>query len=270
MSRPGAGDLHADAIGADDRLTLADGDLDPLDPWVAEGDLGEHLGDPLDQLEFAALEGGDHLARDPKVDRGVHRVVGARGRQRRAEERDVGAEEAWDRPLLGDAADPTRELEAFEEDPIHRRRIPSGARPRQAARSLGYHAAMRRYQVGLTARFDACHAVRFADGSSEPTHTHQWRIQAFFGAATLNDWEVIADFRALQAIVDDAVRVFEGTDLNDHPAFAGHNPTAERVAEVIHRRVVAALPSGVRLDRLHLWRAGGIIPDAEYVYSDSA
>jgi 6-pyruvoyltetrahydropterin/6-carboxytetrahydropterin synthase len=88
--------------------------------------------------------------------------------------------------------------------------------------------------------FSAQHQVRLPDGTLEPLHGHEWRIRVRIDAPALDPRDMVVDFAAAQAALHEAVADFHHADLNRLDAFAGVNPTAERVAERIFRRLLRA------------------------------
>lgn len=113
------------------------------------------------------------------------------------------------------------------------------------------------YELRIERVFRASHALRLYDGSMEPTHLHAWRVLVHVRAAELDEIEVVMDFHELERIVEQAVAPLEGTRLNDTPEFADVNPSAERVAEKLYRRIAAELPQRVKLAKVTVTEAPG-------------
>ena len=90
-----------------------------VDQRVLQHDLGERLGDPLDEQELASLDRVDEVAGEAVVDRPLEVVGERRVAQRRAIEPDLDAQRLRRRALGIAAADPARNLEAFEEEHVH-------------------------------------------------------------------------------------------------------------------------------------------------------
>ena len=107
--------------------------------WSTSGffsdDLGERLGDALDEQELAPLHRVDQLAGEPVVD-GALEVVGERRvAQRRAVELDLDAQRLRRRALRVGAADPARHLQALEKEHVHQTR--SSTQPAHRRQRLG-------------------------------------------------------------------------------------------------------------------------------------
>jgi 6-pyruvoyltetrahydropterin/6-carboxytetrahydropterin synthase len=89
---------------------------------------------------------------------------------------------------------------------------------------------MSTYEVSVSASFRARHAVATPDGTMEPPHEHDWRVEAVFRADQLDDDGFVVDFLAVREALDAALAPLGGGDLNavlDAPA------SAERVAEFV-------------------------------------
>lgn len=103
------------------------------------------------------------------------------------------------------------------------------------------------HEVRIERGFFAAHALRLYDGSYEALHAHDWRVVVEVRAERLDAIEVVMDFHELEKLVAAALDDLRETNLNEHEAFAGVNPTAERVAEHIYGTLAAKLPAAVKL-----------------------
>lgn len=117
------------------------------------------------------------------------------------------------------------------------------------------------FEISVQRTFTARHAIRLGDGSVEKPHTHDWRLTATVASGQLDALGMVMDFHQLEGIVDQAIVPAKDGDFNTAADFgtgAGRvNPTAERIAEWLGRRIAAALPDGVRLTRVRLMEAPG-------------
>lgn len=86
------------------------------------------------------------------------------------------------------------------------------------------------YAVVVEATFSATHRLRGPDGIMEPLHGHDWVVRARFARAELDPAGMVVDFVQAQQTLAELAGKLHHRDLNAHPAFAGHNPTAETVA----------------------------------------
>ena len=114
-----------------------------------------------------------------------------------------------------------------------------------------------RFEITVTRHFSAAHQLRLYDGSLEPVHGHNWRVQVRVAAERLDAIGVVMDFHELERLVDEFVRPMHNRHLNDLEPFAektgGLNPSTENVALHVGRFVAGRLPKGVRLAGVEVW-----------------
>ena len=101
------------------------------------------------------------------------------------------------------------------------------------------------FHITLRRTFCASHQLRLGDGSLEPLHGHNWRLTLVVARddGGLDGIGTVVDFHVVEAALDAVTRPMHNRHLNDLPAFADRNPSAELVAEHVGRSV--ALPAGV-------------------------
>jgi 6-pyruvoyltetrahydropterin/6-carboxytetrahydropterin synthase len=107
------------------------------------------------------------------------------------------------------------------------------------------------FEITIRRDFSASHQLRLYDGSLEPLHGHNWRIQATVAAEKLDAIGVVMDFHELERIVDEIVQPMHNRHLNDLPAFRIVNPSAENVALHIGRSL--HLPGHIKLQSVRVW-----------------
>ncbi|MFQ5807512.1 MAG: 6-pyruvoyl tetrahydropterin synthase family protein [Phycisphaerae bacterium] len=103
------------------------------------------------------------------------------------------------------------------------------------------------FEVSVSGRFAAAHQLRLSGGTLEPLHTHDWRVTVTFAGSKLDGTGVLLDFAEIQPRVDELLATLHDRRLNDLPAFARRNPSAENVALHIAEQLGQGLPTGVRL-----------------------
>ena len=110
------------------------------------------------------------------------------------------------------------------------------------------------YEATVEHSFAASHSVKLADGSYEPMHLHNWRVTATFRSRQLDDAGFVVDFVAAQDALHRATADLVGGDLNAVAELAC-GPSAERVAELVARRVVESISA--RLYKVAVTEAPG-------------
>jgi len=91
------------------------------------------------------------------------------------------------------------------------------------------------YSLGMRREFDARHYLIGGDwGAENVVHSHRYRLELVLEAQELDEHGFLMDIVELQRHVDDIVALFQGRTLNGLAAFAGLNPSIERLATRIH------------------------------------
>jgi 6-pyruvoyltetrahydropterin/6-carboxytetrahydropterin synthase len=107
------------------------------------------------------------------------------------------------------------------------------------------------FEITTTRVFSASHQLRLYDGSLEPLHGHNWRVQVTVAAAGLDGIGVVMDFHELERQVDAVIGPMHNRHLNEVDPFKAMNPSAENVALHVGRSL--NLPAGVRLTCTEVW-----------------
>lgn len=111
------------------------------------------------------------------------------------------------------------------------------------------------FSIIIEDTFAAAHALRFPDGSEEEIHGHNWQVEVEIAREELDEIGFVCDFHPVEDVLKDLLTEFHNKNLNAHDYFMEVNPTAERVAEYIFRRMEAGLRErGVVLEPAKLSR----------------
>lgn len=103
------------------------------------------------------------------------------------------------------------------------------------------------FDVGVVEHFTARHHLVGNFGPASEPHGHTYRVEVAARGATLQPDGTLFDITLLQQALRAALATLEGNDLNQLPALAEPNPTAEVVARFLAERVGPAL-LGARVD----------------------
>ena len=107
------------------------------------------------------------------------------------------------------------------------------------------------FDITITREFAASHQLRLYDGSIEKLHGHNWRVRLTVRAAQLDSIGIVMDFHKLERLLDAVLAPCRERHLNDLPAFASINPSAENVALFVARSI--SLPREVQLRCVEVW-----------------
>lgn len=115
------------------------------------------------------------------------------------------------------------------------------------------------YRIRAGARFNATHALRLPDGSTEPVHGHDWAVRVTLAGRELDAGGMLLDFHSLQARLASLCRELNHRHLNDLPTFAQRPPSAESIARWFAERIGSDLPAGVRVACVEVEEAPGCV-----------
>ena len=93
------------------------------------------------------------------------------------------------------------------------------------------------YKVFIKTHFSSAHYLRNYPGNCEHLHGHNWDVTVTVRAEKLNDIDVAMDFRDLKKIVREIMKGLDHKNLNELPQFGQQNPSSERLAEYIYKRL---------------------------------
>ncbi len=109
------------------------------------------------------------------------------------------------------------------------------------------------YEILLQGEFSAAHRLKLPDGSFEPLHGHNWRVEVSLRGPRLDAAGMLADFTVVQPRLREVTGELHDTYLNELPAFAACNPSTEYVAKHIHDRLRPILQPGVTISMVRVW-----------------
>ncbi len=110
------------------------------------------------------------------------------------------------------------------------------------------------YRVTVSARFEAAHNLMDYPGGPEPLHGHSYSVEAVLESRDLQQYELAVDFRAVKKALDAIAAEFDYKYINEHPAFAGRNTSAENLARYFAERLETSGVLGwTRVAEITVW-----------------
>ena len=103
------------------------------------------------------------------------------------------------------------------------------------------------FEVTVNGRFVATHNLRLPDGSTEQRHEHVWRVTVTYAGPELDNVGFLADFLVVRGRLEELLSAVQDRHLNDLPAFAACNPSAENVARYLAEQLPGEFPGPARL-----------------------
>jgi 6-pyruvoyltetrahydropterin/6-carboxytetrahydropterin synthase len=121
------------------------------------------------------------------------------------------------------------------------------------------------FDVGVVGHFTARHHLVGDFGPASQPHSHDYRVDASVTGLTLRHDGTLFDITILQNALAALITDLDDRDLNDIPALADPNPTAEVVARFFFDRLKAMLGhEGLRELTIRVWES----PEAYASYTE--
>lgn len=116
------------------------------------------------------------------------------------------------------------------------------------------------WEIGVVAEFEAAHRLVGDFGPATRRHGHTYRVEVVARGGGLSADGTLADIGALQDAAHEATRALHYRDLDELPAFAGRNTTAEVVAKHLFDEIAGRCGSdlksrGVTMLGVRVWES---------------
>lgn len=93
------------------------------------------------------------------------------------------------------------------------------------------------YQVSVRKHFDAAHYLRGYGGKCEELHGHRFEVVIAVETEGLNEIGLAFDFAELKKNLNEVLKRFDHTFLNEVPPFDKVNPSSENIAVTVYREL---------------------------------
>ncbi len=97
------------------------------------------------------------------------------------------------------------------------------------------------FAIGIVAQFEAAHRLKGDFGPASRVHGHTYRVEVEVSGGELQPDGTLFDIGTLRPWVDETVATLNYQNLDELPAFADRNTTAEAVAHYIWRSLAPRL-----------------------------
>jgi len=91
--------------------------------------------------------------------------------------------------------------------------------------------------------FSSAHYLKDYKGPCEKIHGHNWKVELVVEGSELNSTDILIDFSILKNILKEVLSELDHKLLNEIPYFKNTNPSSERLAEYIFKKVKEKLSS---------------------------
>ncbi|MBI5025347.1 MAG: 6-carboxytetrahydropterin synthase QueD [Nitrospirae bacterium] len=93
------------------------------------------------------------------------------------------------------------------------------------------------YELMIETSFSAAHQLRGYMGKCEKLHGHNWKVQVFVTAESLNEIGIAIDFHELKRITNEILMPLEHSFLNELFPFTEINPSSENIAKWLYESI---------------------------------
>jgi 6-pyruvoyltetrahydropterin/6-carboxytetrahydropterin synthase len=112
------------------------------------------------------------------------------------------------------------------------------------------------YEIIVKHHFSSAHKLINYDGECKNLHGHNWKVKVFARAEELNDIGISLDFKEFKKIARQEIDKFDHVFLNEHPSFAGINPTAENIARILFKDISEKVNDGkMTVAMIEVWES---------------
>ncbi len=115
------------------------------------------------------------------------------------------------------------------------------------------------FELAVEVSFSAAHCIKGHPGRCAELHGHNYRVIVTVAGDELDEQGMIIDFGTLKEMCRLVIDPLDHTFLNEAPAFAEANPTAENLARHIYRGVEGKLAGTggrrVRIDSVAVYES---------------
>ncbi|MDD3579678.1 MAG: 6-carboxytetrahydropterin synthase QueD [Desulfobacca sp.] len=112
------------------------------------------------------------------------------------------------------------------------------------------------YELKIITQFSAAHRLENFYGKCEALHGHNWKVEIFVGAASLDEAGLVRDFGKIKAAAQEVLEEVDHTYLNELAAFQNQNPSSENLARYLFERLSPVINDDrVRVTRVAVWES---------------
>jgi 6-pyruvoyltetrahydropterin/6-carboxytetrahydropterin synthase len=112
------------------------------------------------------------------------------------------------------------------------------------------------YEVTIKRSFSAAHLLREIGGKCEELHGHNFFVEVSLKGPSLNDEDLLIDFRAVKGWTEEVLDQLDHKYLNELEYFKNINPSSEQIAHFVYERIdEKARTANVKLSRVTVWES---------------
>ena len=106
------------------------------------------------------------------------------------------------------------------------------------------------YEIKTHAFFAAANNLLNYDGECENQQGHNWMVEAFVQGESLNQSNILIDYKVLKKELNAVLDTLDHKDLNELPEFQGESPSSEMISAYIYSKLKEKI---VQLSKVTVW-----------------
>jgi len=111
------------------------------------------------------------------------------------------------------------------------------------------------FELIIETDFSAAHNLREYKGQCERLHGHNWKLQVSLISEKLDNLGMVMDFRDAKKRIEEIIKKYDHTYLNEIEDFKIKNPTTENISQIIYAELINNLPPGVKVGKVTTWES---------------
>jgi len=110
------------------------------------------------------------------------------------------------------------------------------------------------FEISVSQKFKASHAIRTTSGEFEPIHAHDWKVDAIVIGSDLDATGCVVDFAVIQRHLRSILSIWDSKNLNEFGMFLDIPPSTEFLAKCLFDQLRAVLEDeGITLKKVTIW-----------------
>lgn len=98
------------------------------------------------------------------------------------------------------------------------------------------------HELRVEAYFSAAHHLLNYNGKCENQHGHNWKVLVYVKGETLDDSNILIDFKVLKKELNEILNRFDHQDLNELEEFKNISPSSEIISKYIYQQLKLKIP----------------------------
>ena len=111
------------------------------------------------------------------------------------------------------------------------------------------------FKIKVRGEFSAAHCIDGYAGDCARLHGHNWRVVAAFKNEKLDELGFAWDFKKAKTFLNEILKEFDHDLLNKKEILAGGNPTSERIAEAIYKKLKKGVPENIAVESVEVFES---------------